>query len=113
MRTHYFQLAPKPFGLILSGKKVIESRLFDDKRKLIQIGDVIVFTNREDSGATIRVVVKDLLHYAYFQEMFSSNNPILFGGDSAESLEQEIRKFYSQKDEEQYGVLGIRFEVVT
>lgn len=33
------ELAATPFNAITSGQKVIESRLYDEKRQLIQIGD--------------------------------------------------------------------------
>ena len=113
MTTHNLQLASRPFESIRSGKKVVESRLNDEKRKLIQIGDEIVFTNREKSEATIRVIVIELLHYNSFHEMFADNDPKLFGADNPEFLEQQIKEFYSDEDEKRYGVLGIRFELAT
>ena len=35
--------------MIRDGKKTIELRLYDEKRKMISIGDSITFVNTEDS----------------------------------------------------------------
>ena len=45
MNTHKLQLATLPFDAITSGAKTIESRLYDEKRQTIQIGDTVIFTN--------------------------------------------------------------------
>ena len=39
---HYINLNPEPFEMIRSGKKTIELRLNDEKRKTISVGDTIV-----------------------------------------------------------------------
>ena len=43
--THSMQLQPSPFKMIRDGTKTIELRLFEEKRKIIRIGDTISFTN--------------------------------------------------------------------
>ena len=43
--THYMNLNPQPFEMIAQGKKTIELRLLDEKRKKIAAGDVLIFTN--------------------------------------------------------------------
>lgn len=45
--THSMQLTPSPFQMIKEGTKTIELRLFDEKRRKIQIGDIIEFSNTE------------------------------------------------------------------
>ena len=57
MTTHQLRLATEPYDAIVSGKKTIESRLYDEKRQKIQIGDQIIFTNREDPSQTAMVKV--------------------------------------------------------
>ena len=53
MTTHQLKLATEPFDAIISGNKTIESRLYDTKRQKIQIGDRIIFTNRDNSEQTV------------------------------------------------------------
>ncbi len=111
MTTHQLKLATEPFNAIISGNKTIESRLYDTKRQKIQIGDRIIFTNRDNSEQTIATEVVGLLRYATFRDLFSHNNPRKFGGDNVEWLENQISEFYSIEDQKIYGVIGIEFKV--
>ena len=111
MTIHQLKLATEPFNAIISGNKTIESRLYDAKRQKIQIGDRIIFTNRDNSEQTVTTEVVGLLRYATFRDLFSHNNPRKFGGDNVEWLENQISEFYSIEDQKIYGVIGIEFRV--
>ena len=111
MTTHQLKLATEPFNAIISDNKTIESRLYDTKRQKIQIGDRIIFTNRDNSEQTVTAEVVGLLRYATFRDLFSHNNPRKFGGDNVEWLENQISEFYSIEDQKIYGVIGIEFKV--
>jgi hypothetical protein rflaF_19158 len=111
MTIHQLKLAAEPFNAIISGNKTIESRLYDAKRQKIQIGDRIIFTNRDNSEQTVTTEVVGLLRYATFRDLFSHNNPRKFGGDNVEWLENQISEFYSIEDQKIYGVIGIEFRV--
>lgn len=111
MTTHQLKLATEPFDAIISGNKTIESRLYDTKRQKIQIGDRIIFTNRDNSEQTVTAEVIGLLRYATFRDLFSHNNTRKFGGDNVEWLENQISEFYSIEDQKIYGVIGIEFKV--
>lgn len=41
MKTHEMNLQPKYFDFIKDGTKRIELRLYDEKRQLIRLGDII------------------------------------------------------------------------
>ena len=112
MNTHSLQLAATPFTAITSGQKVIESRLYDKKRQLIRIGDMIEFTNREIPDQKVLVRVIGLLRYETFHDLFSHNEPAKFGGDSVEWLENQINEFYSIEEQKVNGVVGINFELI-
>jgi len=112
MATHNLHLASRPFEAIKSGNKVIESRLFDDKRQMIQLDDEIVFINRDTPDRTLRAKVIGLLRYKSFESLFSHNEPAKFGGPSVEWLSDQIKEFYSAEDQAKNGVLGIEFELV-
>ena len=111
MNTHRLQLATTPFNAIVSGQKTVESRLYDEKRQLIQIGDTIEFINREAPDQTVSVKVIGLLRYETFHDLFIHNDPAKFGGESVEWLENQINEFYSIEDQRQSGVIGIEFEL--
>ena len=86
MSTHRLKLATVPFDAIVSGQKTIESRLYDEKRRQIQIGDKIIFTNRENPDQAVTVEVIGLLRYKTFKDLFYHNNPGKFGGESVQWL---------------------------
>lgn len=104
------KLTAAPFTDIREGRKVIESRLFDEKRQTIAIGDTIVFTNADTPIEQVATKVIGLLRYRTFSELFADHNPALFGGTSKEQLTDQIKQFYSDEEESKYGVLGIRLQ---
>ena len=112
MTTHQLTLATEPFNAITSGNKTIESRLYDEKRQKIQIGDQIIFTNRDNSSQTANVKVIGLLRYATFHDLFSHNDPRKFGGEIVEWLENQMNGFYPLDKQLQNGVIGIEFILI-
>lgn len=112
MATHSLQLWAVSFNDIARGAKTIESRLFDEKRQKIQLGDEITFTNRENIEQTITVRVIGLLRYSTFHDLFAHNDPVKFGGENAEWLENQIKEFYTLDKQHENGVVGIEFELL-
>lgn len=98
-------LNPIDFEKVRTGNKTIETRLYDEKRRSINVGDAITFWSNKDK---VNVVVTDLLKYKRFEDLFLNNDFDLFGGDSLENL-MTIYKYYSKEDEEKFGVIGIKF----
>ena len=112
MQEHQLKLASEPFEAIASGRKTIESRLHDEKRQNIKVNDIIKFTNSDNPSQSVRAKVTGLLHYRTFKDMFANNYPAKFGGESPEWLLRQISRFYSESEQEQYGVVGIEFILV-
>ena len=106
------KLATEPYNKIASGKKVIESRLFDEKRQAISIGDQIIFSENDKPENSITTVVKGLLCYQTFKELFAAHEPSLFGEESRDFLLNQIKQFYSDDEEQKYGVVGIRLQLL-
>ncbi len=55
--------------MIKSGSKTIELRLYDEKRREIQVGDTILFTNTEN-GEHLSVRVLALSVFDSFEELY-------------------------------------------
>ena len=106
------KLAAAPFEKIVSGEKVIESRLYDEKRQQINLGDQIEFTSNDDASRKIMTTVKALYRYSDFENLFSDFSPSLFGGTSKEKLLEEIETFYPEEEQRRYGVIGIKIELL-
>ncbi|KXK09209.1 MAG: hypothetical protein UZ21_OP11001000267 [Microgenomates bacterium OLB22] len=110
MKTHQMKLNDRPFRDIKAGIKTVEIRLYDQKRKAIEIGDQIMFSCGDES---ISVVVTGLSRFATLVELFSSLGGVAAGWpalDSPVKMAQDMRKYYTAEEEVKYGVLGIHFK---
>ena len=58
---HKMNLNPEPFERILSGRKTIELRLNDEKRRLIKVGDKIEFIQTEETNQEFFVNISTVL----------------------------------------------------
>ena len=108
MKTHQMKLTLEPFEQIASGEKIIESRLYDEKRQRVSVGDYIEFSCVDDMARKIKAGVRALYQYGSFDDLFSDFPSAYFGGASKEELLTTIKKFYSEEDQETYGAVGIR-----
>lgn len=112
MAIHYLHLHPQPFELIRSGRKTVESRLFDEKRQAYRVGDTLVFANRGNELESIETEITDLHRFDSFRELFlSADTQGKFSTDSLDKLIDEIELYYSTEDQEKDGVLGIEFVI--
>ncbi len=113
MKEHMMHLSEEPFNWIREGKKIVEIRLFDEKRRGIELGDIIIFKKLNDNKE-IKVKVKGLLRFSNFRDLFSFIPKKNLAHESLTLDEQikRIRDYYSKEKEEQYGVLAIWFEVI-
>lgn len=67
---HNMKLNPEPFEKIASGKKMIELRLYDEKRKLVKPYDEIIFTHIQNPYRSISVIVDSVITAASFESLF-------------------------------------------
>ncbi|MBQ2872718.1 MAG: ASCH domain-containing protein [Bacilli bacterium] len=114
--THEMKLQPTYYNFILNGTKRIEIRLFDEKRQQIKIGDTIKFLKVPDFNESFSVKVVGLLRYNTFEDMFKDFDISILSDKSMtkEELIDVLEHFYTkqEQEQEQYGVLGIRIELL-
>lgn len=102
------KLNNEPYNNIKSGTKTIELRLNDDKRKKINISDIIEFTNR-DTNEKMLVTVEDLFMYPSFEELYKHFDKVLLGYKENEDANySDMEQYYSIEEQQKYGVLGIK-----
>lgn len=105
------KLRNDPFKMIKSGKKKIEMRLYDEKRKLIKVGDLIEFRN-VDSDEIIKVRVVNLYRFDSFKELYNSFDKKMLGYDNDDDGSyMDMEKYYSYEEQGRYGVLGIEIKL--
>lgn len=109
---HEMKLNNEPFVKIKNGSKTVELRLNDEKRQLVNIGDLIEFTNRE-TGETILTKVEDLYHYPSFEELYKNIDKTLIGYSLDEEVDpHHMDKYYTREEQDKYGVLGIKIKIM-
>ena len=106
------RLSADPFEKVANGLKIIESRLFDEKRRKININDQIEFTCIDHPSRKIITNVEALYRYSNFENLFSDFPPEYFGSSSKEELLIEIGKIYSKEEQEKHEVIGIKLSLM-
>lgn len=109
--THHMRLDAAPFALMQSGQKTIELRLFDEKRQQIQVGDWILFENRDDPSQVLHAVVEDLHIFPCFEALYRAL-PLDACGYTEDNVHtakaSDMNAYYTQELQEKYGVVGIQ-----
>lgn len=110
MVIHKMKLQESPFERIKNGTKTVEFRLYDEKRKQIQIGDKIEFSKLPDLEEKLVVEVLDLYYEKRFKDIFEK---LYTDKDEINRKVQSMYTIYSSEKEEEYGVLGIKIKIDT
>ncbi len=110
---HDMRLHPAPFAAIRDGKQLYEVRIYDEKRKLVRLGDIIVFSERPELKNTFEAEVSGLLQYRTFRELFTDLNVDHWNahGWTIEQCVEPPPRPYTSEDEQKYGVVAIRVKV--
>src|SRR3989344_2998643 len=112
---HQMNLFSEPFFRIKEGKKLIEVRLFDEKRQKVSIGDEIEFLLADNPNEKILVKVIGLSRFKFFKDLYSSFHYSLFGHPHGTTLGYQLKDImgcYSKEDEEKYGCLAIHIKLI-
>ena len=111
--THEMKLKVIYFDKIKSGEKIYEVRLNDEKRKLINVGDFILFKREPELREEIKAQVKDLIYFKSFNELVGSLPLSKVGFDKyiKSAVVDIYRQFYNEQDENKYGVVAIKIEI--
>jgi len=93
-QIHRMKLEDKWFELIASGQKVVEGRLYNEKRKAIRVGHIIQFKNVKN-GKLLYAKVKKMVMYSNFREMLESERVArVLPGLDVESGVKVYERFY-------------------
>lgn len=109
---HKMRLKSIPFNKVKKGKKIIEVRLCDEKRKKVKLGDLIEFRCLPSLSKKIRVEVTALLKYKKFSELINDFPSHYFGVKNKKDLIEELYNFYTKEEEKKYTVLGIKLRLI-
>lgn len=107
-------LADEYFDLIKSGEKIFEIRINDEKRQKIEVGDTILFKRQSNSLDGLVVKIIERRQFNSFKEMISrlDFNDIGMSGKDPEEVLQLYQSFYSKDEEEKYGVVAFKLQLM-
>ncbi len=109
---HGMRLHSESFNNIKNGIKTIELRLNDEKRRVLNVGDIIEFTNRLDDEKVCTKII-GLHHCDSFSELYKHFDKVIMGYREDEVANPEdMEKYYSKEEQEKYGVVGIEVKVI-
>ena len=108
MKVH---LHPDVFEIVRMGKKDIEVRVNDEKRRKLKVGDTLVFLKRPNDDEEIRAKVVGLEYYDYFDILVDNYEMerIYLSNYTKEEYLEEMKRFYTRDEQEKYGVVAIIF----
>lgn len=109
MPIHFMRLKPAPFGLIRDGRKSIELRLYDEKRRKLQIGDGILFENSE-APELLLTRMTGLRVFDSFDALYQALPLEACGypsADVAAASPADMEAYYSKEEQQRFGVVGI------
>ena len=110
--TYQMNLHPGPFALIKNGQKDVEMRLYDERRKVIKVGDIIEFTNNE-TLEKFSCEVLNLQQFATFVELYNHYPKERLGYRFDESADpKDMEQYYSKYRIMKYGVLAIEIKLI-
>lgn len=109
------KINPNPYQMIKEGRKTIELRLYDEKRRAISTGDIIRFQNIEASEEELHAQVVELYRFDSFKDLYD-NLPLLECGYTEDNVKdaspEDMNKYYTCEEQAKYGVVGIRIRVL-
>ena len=113
--THEMSLREAPFRAVASGRKVIEMRLYDPKRQLIQAGDEIRFT-LVGGDESVTALVAGHHYFPSFAELYEAMIPrvgaVGLGYSEGEvPRPADMLEYYSEDAINRFGVLGIEIKL--
>lgn len=109
------RLFKEPFFRIKEKKKIIEVRLFDEKRQKISIWDEIEFSLIDNPEEKILAKVVGLSRFKFFKDLYSGFHYSLFGHPHGTTLSEQLKDIfecYTKEDEKKYGCLAIHIELI-
>jgi ASC-1-like (ASCH) protein len=111
---HDMKLQSIYFDKIKKGQKIYEIRLNDEKRRIIDVGDVIIFKREPELKESIETIVEDLIYFDSFKEMIDTLPLFKVGFENVSKKEVEdiYHSFYSVENESKYGVVAIKVKLI-
>jgi len=110
--AHQMGLYGEYFASIKEGKKMVEVRLHDEKRRKIKVGDIIKFIKIPEQNEGLEVEVTALRRYATFKELYEDIpfQDFACDGWTIEEMIEGTYEIYTPEQEKRWGTLAISIQ---
>ena len=112
---HRMHLDSDAFRRMEAGEKTVELRLYDEKRRRIQAGDVIRFESTADHTDVLYAQVEGLRFFASFDELYGAL-PLTACGYTAAEAEtaspRDMDRYYAPAEQAKWGVVGMELTLL-
>ena len=114
IRQYNENLSEPWFSLISLGLKTVEGRKNKGKFKDMKVGEIITWENNDFLPRKIKTRIIGKTEYNTFEEYLSSEglNKCLPGINDMDTGLSVYYKYYTKEDEQKYGVIAIKLELV-
>jgi len=108
--SHVSGLQKVYYDMVVSGEKVFELRLNDEKRQNINAGEDYVFGLEPDRIHQVRKTIKQKHLFKNFSEACEKLDFKKVGFSSRDEMKIVYNTIYSKESQEKYGVVAFEFE---
>lgn len=112
---HRMHLDPRAFAAMEDERKTVELRLYDEKRRRIQAGDVIRFESTADDTDVLYAQVAGLRFFPSFDELYRALPLTACGYTEAEAetaSPRDMDRYYAPEEQRKWGVVGIELSLL-
>ena len=110
---HSMTLNPAPYAAMQRGDKTVEMRLYDDKRRAVQVGDTIRFTCPGFTGESLNVRVDAVRVFPDFASLYAAYDARALGyGAGAAADPRDMEKYYSPTRIARCGVVALEITLI-
>ena len=102
------------FKIVKEGKKDIEVRVNDEKRRKLKVGDTLIFLKRPNEDEEIRAKVIALDYYDTFESLVCNYEmERIYKADyTKDQWLKEMDRFYTLDEQKEWGVVAITFKKI-
>lgn len=107
-------LHPDVFDVVKMGNKNIEARVYDEKRRKLNVGDTLIFLKRPLEEESIKAKVVSLDIYSDFKELVKHYDisRLYMSSYTKEMYLNELARFYTEEEQKEFGVVAIGFQII-
>lgn len=110
MDLYEMRLQPAPYAAIENGKKTVELRLYDEKRRKVKAGDFILFTNLQTEQSLYTQVLAVTV-FQDFERLYAAYDKTSLGyAADEEANPTDMQAYYSAEDIQKFGVVAIELK---